>query len=221
MWFVRPLNKYQTGLSGWTRASEFMYLSALKGWKVSGIDFHEAAIHAVKTSLRSARGKAGSILYGDLLNYDLSGLPQDFDWLVSFGVLEHFLRAEVVLAKWKTILRKGGRILTFVPNLRSINGDLLRRFDAGIWAQHVPFDTISLDLIHLRAGLKPIKRCSYCGVYDLDMLVPWSRFYEGSHKLLIRCLRYIGTTISDVLNIFKISGRQRLSPLLFCIYEYV
>ncbi len=95
----------------------------------------------------SARVGVDRVLQGDVLDSASIAFPPDsFDLVVLSHVLEHFAQPEEVLARCKTWLRPGGRLLIALPNVRHasvlrqlvLEGDF-RYHDAGI-----------LDRTHLR-----------------------------------------------------------------------
>ncbi len=216
VWSRPPGNVFELGCG----LSAFLIESAILGWRVSGIDFNSLAIIQLKDFFSTRGLKYQKLICEDLLSARIDNIDANHDLLISFGVLEHFKHPETVLNKWKRTLKRGGRVLSFVPNLYSINASLLRRYDYGSWIKHIPISPEGLDEIHVKAGLKVIRKGVYSGPFDLNMLIPWGKLNDRWPLAFVRLLRYIGTAVSALSSLINTNLHSKLlSPIIWGLYE--
>jgi len=143
------------------------HLSA-RGCDVWGIDYSPGGLELVEERLRASGGRA-RLVEGDALGSN--GLPTNtFDLVYSLGVVEHFSEPLHAVRRFAAYARPGGLVLTLVPNLAGIWGQLQSRLDAEVFALHVPYDRKTLDGVHAAAGLQPIAPARYLGVIGLTLL---------------------------------------------------
>jgi SAM-dependent methyltransferase len=174
------------------------------------------------TCLESNGHSAKNVLLGDFLDADCAPLRESCDLLVSFGVIEHFDDAWGILDKWKCVLKKGGIVVTSVPNMHSINAAPFRWLDRAYWRQHVAYTPEAMDSLHTKAGLDVVQKADYVGKYSLDMLTPWDviarRFrnrylFKVVHTLARLC-------VEKPLGLFPGRGVRRLSPHVMGVYSF-
>ena len=132
------------------------------GVGVSGLDYSETGCRMARERLKHA-GIEGEVLHRDLFdeNEDLRG---QFDFVLSFGLIEHFTEPSEVLTKIRQLLRPGGRILTTTPNVDpvSLNVWVRRRVGPKILAMHNLMTLDDLRTAHERSGFQTL-RCSWEG----------------------------------------------------------
>ncbi|RZI81227.1 MAG: class I SAM-dependent methyltransferase [Rubrivivax sp.] len=106
-----------------------------------GIELSPDAAQAAR-----AAGRVDEVLELDVLDEACRFEPESFDVVILSHVLEHFARPDQVLAKVCTWLRRGGRVLVALPNVRHISVlvPLLLRGDFSY------ADSGILDRTHLR-----------------------------------------------------------------------
>ena len=106
---------------------------------------------------------------GVIYQRDLFGQNEDlrerFDFVVSFGVVEHFDDPRVPLRAMRRFLRPGGRLLTTTPNLDpgSLTVRVRRIIGPRILAMHKLMSLDDLRSFHEQAGFKTIS-CTYEGM---------------------------------------------------------
>lgn len=215
IWCYEPGKLFELGCG----SSLYLVKSALKGWEVSGIDFNKKAIEALKNYLQSKGVKMRQLIFNDVFDYDCTSLANKYDFLVSFGFLEHFRNPEDILRKWCVILKPGGKVISVIPNLMSLNAKLLRRYDFKLWQKHITITPVQLDKIHLNAGLWIKKPAIYAGSYDLDMLIPWNKIGEKCPLFVLKLLRYSGTFIAYCLKSFFKDNYRLINPVIYGVYE--
>jgi 2-polyprenyl-3-methyl-5-hydroxy-6-metoxy-1,4-benzoquinol methylase len=151
-------------------------------FKVSGLDYSEEGCRTARERLDRS-GVPGTIHCMDVFARP-ADLRHQYDVVVSFGVVEHFQDVSVCLAAFGHYVKPGGLILTLVPNLAGIIGDLVKVINPSVYAIHVPLDVEGLRVAHERAGFT-VQRSEYffglnLGVINLvgapaDRLAPLRR----------------------------------------------
>lgn len=126
--------------------------------EVAGMDYAAAGCQLCRQRLEHS-GVPGIVYQRDLFgpNDDLAG---QFDYVMSFGVVEHFDDPRFALQQMRNLLRPGGRILTTIPNVdpRSLNVRIYRRVAPRILATHKLMRLEDLRQFHEAAGFKT--RCA-------------------------------------------------------------
>jgi SAM-dependent methyltransferase len=200
--------------------SPLLARSALLGWEVGGIDFNADALELIRAVLMRDGHGCEDLVHGDAFSYDTSRFDGRYDALLSFGFLEHFRNPEILLAKWKSVLNDGGSVVSIIPNLFSVNSVLMRRFDPEFWAQHVRYSPRDMDRFHGDAGLEPVRKARFCGIYDIHMLIPWARIRqrigEGFGFKTVKYLSYFG--IGKLLGLLPASGLRPFNSFVMGIY---
>lgn len=166
-WAARPrLLEIGCGRSPW-----LAHFGRNENCSVAGIDVEPFAAELARANVAGAGGKA-EVLCRDAFdmeaNRDLAGR---FDFVYSWGVMEHFDDPARRLALAANYLRPGGRILTLVPNLQGVNSLLQRFVDMERYEMHVIYDRKKLARVHEEAGLRTID-CGYVGFCDGYLSAP-------------------------------------------------
>jgi ubiquinone/menaquinone biosynthesis C-methylase UbiE len=98
---------------------QWAFLIAEQGHKVIGIDIAKRAIgvaedYAAKKGIKNCRFYCA----------DLRAIPlkdKYFDYIFSFGVIEHFKNSGEILSEFFRVLKPGGRVFISVPNIYSFH----------------------------------------------------------------------------------------------------
>jgi SAM-dependent methyltransferase len=127
------------------------YLQERLGCRVTGIELNPFAA-------RRARDRLHRVVVGDVMDVEV---PGRYDAVIALELLEHLARPEAFLAKMRSAVEPGGRIVLSVPNVGhySIVADLL----AGAW-DYVPIG--ALCYTHLRFFTRKtlddwLRRCAF------------------------------------------------------------
>jgi SAM-dependent methyltransferase len=160
-WAERPtILEIGCGRSPW-----LAYLARRQNCTVIGIDVEPFAARLAQANLTGA-GANGEVLCRDAFDLqENQDLFRRFDFIYSWGVMEHFDDAERRAAILANYLRPGGRILTLVPNLQGLNSLMQRFADRERYDMHVIYNTDKLRHIHEIAGFKTIAS-GYVGFCD-------------------------------------------------------
>jgi 2-polyprenyl-3-methyl-5-hydroxy-6-metoxy-1,4-benzoquinol methylase len=136
--------------------SQHLVAIAGYGLQVAGIDFTENGCRLAKEWLTKA-GVQGEIYQRDLFdaNEDLAG---QFDFVVSFGLVEHFDDPSEPLRAMRRLLRPGGHILTTTPNVdpHSLTVRVRRIIGPKILAAHKLMSLDEVKGFHERSGFQTL-----------------------------------------------------------------
>ena len=127
------------------------YFHRAFGYDVSGIDYTVAGMRLSQSILDKA-GVSGRIVQGDLFEPPPDWVEQ-FDVVVSFGLVEHFENTSQVIFACARYLRPGGQMITLVPTMRGLYGLAYRLFRPAVYRKHIPLCRGTLVRAHADAGL--------------------------------------------------------------------
>lgn len=201
--------------------SPLLARAARGGWSVAGIDFSQPSLACLDNYLLQRDLAPGKFLLGDVFTADVAPVAESVDLLISAGFLEHFERPAPILRKWSAVLKKGGLVVSAIPNLLGVNAKVFAKYDPDFWRQHVVFDTAAMDKFHIDAGLQPVRRAAYVGAYDIHMLVPWEkialRFKSAQLYRFFKLATYFG--VGKPLSYLPLSPSRRFSPYILGVYS--
>jgi len=139
------------------------WLATRHGLEVAGLDYSPQGCRTAQARLQQA-GVSAPIYQRDVLdwNEDLQGR---FDYVFSFGVVEHFDDPMLVLTAMRRLLKPTGRILTVLPNVspHSLNVQLFRLVGPRILAMHKLITLEQLRRFHEQAGFETVE-CRFAGM---------------------------------------------------------
>lgn len=189
------------------------------GLEVSGIDYSEIGCEQARQIL-AAENVQGNIVHGDLFDPPPSMIGA-FDFIVSFGVVEHFEDVSGCLAAMARFLKPGGIMITSIPNLTGLNKQVLLQLNPSILDIHVQMSRSDLRTMHERVGLD-VMECNYFlfvhfGVCNLNGVDPLSRGYMLKMKLLYWMVRMVIPLwyLEARLPVFRVN--RITSPHIVCV----
>lgn len=190
------------------------YLAATWGAEVWGLDYSAIGCDLARDALASA-GVRGTVLERDLFdrNDDLIGC---FDLVYSLGLVEHFDDTSAVVGAIAHFARRGGVVITAVPNMCGAMGALQRLADREVYAQHVRLTPLDLRRAHEAHGLS-ILRDGWFGTYDPAVV------HEGRSPFVteraLSALRFATRTATwTALRVLRAVPETRLfSPYVICV----
>lgn len=121
------------------------------GYDVSGIDYTVTGINLARSILKKANVN-GQLAHGDLFETP-SEWREQFDVVVSFGLVEHFENTSQVISACSRYLRPGGQMITLVPTMRGLYGLAYRLLRPAVYRKHIPHSLETLIRAHADAGL--------------------------------------------------------------------
>ncbi|HEY3821369.1 MAG TPA: class I SAM-dependent methyltransferase [Polyangiaceae bacterium] len=162
------------------------YFATEHGASVTGLDYSSAGCQKLQRILKRD-GVDGKVIHADAFAPP-PGAVGSFDVVVSFGVAEHFQDTRGALSAFKTFVKPGGLLLTFVPNMAGVLGKTQRLLNKPVYDIHVPLDATALASAHERAGLT-VEACDYLvflnfGVLNLNGLPPNTATFAAKRALL-------------------------------------
>ena len=121
------------------------------GFSIAGLDYSEVGCRvANEILLRSST--PGSIYRGDMFNPPHE-LNDNFDVVVSFGLVEHFENTAGAVSACAALAKPGGLVLTLIPNMSGLYGSVYKIFNRKVYDIHVPITLNDLTQAHRDAGL--------------------------------------------------------------------
>lgn len=105
------------------------------------------------------------IIEGDLFNYTVS---RQYDMVLSLGLIEHFTDITDIIKKHIQFLKPGGTLFLALPNFKSVNGWVQKKFDPENYDKH-NIDCMDPDLlinIVRNLGLTDVK-AGYYGKFSI------------------------------------------------------
>lgn len=161
---------------------------------ITGLDYSETGCQRSKY-IFSALNTPGEVILGDLF-YPPSELIGKFDYVVSFGVIEHFQNTTEVLRAHYKYLRDDGKIIVSVPNMKGFPGWYQKMMNRGVYDTHIPIDKRDLECALRDAGFRNIE-----AEYILPVAV--SAQIEGSYKTsAVKLKKGLTLMLSRVAKIF-------------------
>jgi 2-polyprenyl-3-methyl-5-hydroxy-6-metoxy-1,4-benzoquinol methylase len=137
------------GDSGW-----LAYFSKRWGLRVTGLDYSPVGCDRASELLQRA-GVQGEIVLGDMFDPPAS-LRDRFDIILTIGVVEHYKDTAGTVRAISACLKPGGVMVTTVPNIPGLVGDLFRILNKPVFDIHEPLDEQRLRAAHETAGLETL-----------------------------------------------------------------
>ncbi|MBL0104471.1 MAG: class I SAM-dependent methyltransferase [Bacteroidetes bacterium] len=134
------------------------YLAQQFGFEVTRLDYSEKGCQQSRLILEREKVK-GNIICQDAFNPSPDLLNQ-FDVVCSFGVVEHFSDTSGTIKAFSNFLKPGGLLVTSLPNMSSVTGNLHKYLNRPVYDIHVPLDKNQIETAIEKAGLK-LKFSSY------------------------------------------------------------
>lgn len=111
-----------------------IFLKKYFGLNTSLFDFyvHQPVLKDVLNA-NDLQEKDITVIEGDLFNYQPQ---QQYDLVLSCGLIEHFNDTQDIIARHVTFLKPGGTLFITLPNFTGINGWLQRKYDPDNYSKH-------------------------------------------------------------------------------------
>lgn len=117
----------------------------------TGLDYSEIGCNTLKEKSEKA-GVNVDIVCADIFSPP-TRLIRNFNFVVSFGVVEHFKNLEEAMLAISAFVKPGGVLFTLIPNMAGLNGALTKKWNKAIYDIHVPHDLDSFVKGHEAAEL--------------------------------------------------------------------
>ena len=176
------------------------YFAKNFGFQVYGVDYSIEGCNLAKRNLKLA-GVNGIIICKNFLQMEES-FSEFFDIVISFGVIEHFEDTMEVLNIFKNFLKKGGMLITIIPNTAGLIMQLQKLIDKEIYDTHKLMDLEELKKFHENIGLKIII-AKYLQVGDLSVLNYQNVVSQRLLKFIARSITALNLPILYLQKIFN------------------
>ena len=171
---------------------------------VSGIDYSEKGIAQCRF-LFDTLGLKVNLYNEDLFNHHIN--KGYYDVVTSFGVIEHFNDARLVVKKHLDFVRPGGLALITIPNYSRIYGTMQRWCDAPNLLLH------NLEIMNPAAltALVDSMKVESIRAYPFGMVSPWIISFEKRFPRYIASMASYGINFLGLIQPLTIKS---LAPLL-------
>lgn len=136
--FKRVFDNRQTGLKlleiGCAGSAWLPYFSLEYGFKVSGIDYSEVGCQQARDVLALA-GVEGEVYQVDMFEVP-DFMRNDFDVVITFGVIEHFADTASCMRTLSSYCKPGGIVISIIPNMQGIPGYLQKITNKEVFLVH-------------------------------------------------------------------------------------
>lgn len=163
------------------------YFAERLGLRVYGIDYSAAGILKARRNLM-IHGRSGTLILGDVFAVDRK-LRDRFDHVFSLGVVEHFAHPQVVLETFARLVKPGGLLITWAPNIRGPIVRLSTLLNPVVKGTYGPLTLETLVAYQQEAGLELIEAI-YTQFADLT-LVNLARFSPRARVWISRLFRLV------------------------------
>src|SRR5690349_9370309 len=123
---------------GCGNSSWLPYFAKQFGLDVYGIDYSEEGCEQAEKILQR-ENVDGTIYCTDAFN-PAEDLYDEFDIVISFGVVEHFSDTTSTLEAFSKYLKPGVLMIATIPNMSGLNGFLHKVMNGPLYDIHVPLD---------------------------------------------------------------------------------
>jgi len=205
---------------GCARSVWLPYFGLRHRFEIWGLDYSEEGCRQEEAILRAA-GVEGNIVNADLFQPD-PALLGAFDYVVTFGVIEHFSDTTVCIQALTMYLRPGGVLITIVPNMYGALGALQRLLDRKVFDTHVRLTENNVAVAHTNAGLSVIS-CDYFISTDFYVVNVAKRRHSPLYGALRLIYGILGRLSMAVWMLERVTGEfpvsRLLSPYVICVAE--
>lgn len=203
---------------GCARSAWLPYFATEFNMSVSGLDYSEVGCRLARQFLELA-GVDGEIIQADFFNPPESCLGA-YDYVASFGVLEHFKETCFALSAMAKFLKPGGIIITNIPNLKGLPGLLQKWIDRNIYDIHVPLSKRDILKAHQQIGLKIID-CRHFLFLNLGVLVyekyNTRPYFPILNKAVVRLTKLCWVLEDKLPWLLRANGVT--SPYIYCVAQ--
>jgi SAM-dependent methyltransferase len=186
-----------------------IYLTQKHNIPTTVVDYFisEEIMNKVLVKNNMSSGDIGTIQF-DLL--DDKPVDKTFDFIFSFGLIEHFDLPKNIIKRHVDFLNKDGQLLITIPNFRGINGASQKKYNPDNYKAH-NIDCMDPQVLREWAkelGLKEI-RAEYFGGFTM-----WLENYESLNvlgKLKFKCKWLVGKLVYKLLKV----KNEKYSPYIY------
>ena len=194
------------------------YLARNYNGDCCGVDFSEVGCQLAQRNLALA-GAEGTIVCEDMFAF-IKTHREEFDFVYSMGLIEHFTEPQAVLAEMRTLLKPRGTMLTVMPNLRGMYTPIARVASPKLLATHQVITPPELAAALRDAGCHVTEFGYTGGPLKLSVVdySPWRAVIgKWGHEVLCKCVNLTDIVIGNLLACMRIPNQQLTSPYVYAI----
>ena len=183
-----------------------------------GVDFSEVGCQLAQRNLALA-GAEGTIVCEDMFAF-IKTHREEFDFVYSMGLIEHFTEPQAVLAEMRTLLKPRGTMFTVMPNLRGMYTPIARVASPKLLATHQVITPPELAAALRDAGCHVTEFGYTGGPLKLSVVdySPWRAVIgKWGHEVLCKCVNLTDIVIGNLLAGMRIPNQQLTSPYVYAI----
>jgi len=190
-------------LGGGGENKRLLSMSKWMGADVTALDFSDEGLKVVK-ELFEINQCSGNFINGDICNWESD---QQYDAVVHWGVLEHFIDPKPMLEKSFSALKDNGTLLFSMPNMEAIGAHLWKSWCPDNWSKHVLHSRELIEQTLQDIGFSRIKSFHY-GVPCLKA-AQWEVASLAQHP--IDALQKVCSVSARLMPIFHKYGNKHIS----------
>jgi 2-polyprenyl-3-methyl-5-hydroxy-6-metoxy-1,4-benzoquinol methylase len=199
---------------GCARSVWLPYFAKEFGFKVYGIDYSEAGCQQA-IQLLSSLGIEGEIICSDFFSPPES-MIDEFDVVISFGVLEHFEDTEGCISAFSQFLKQDGIIITNIPNLIGLLGLIQKLVNRNAFNIHVPLSPPKIFEVHRKNGFELIS-CDYFLSANFGVLNYENLRRNFIYTWVLQSFCWLNRIVWFVERIISIKPNRWSSPYINCV----
>lgn len=183
-----------------------------------GVDFSELGCQLAQRNLALA-GVEGTIVCEDMFAF-IKTHKEEFDFVYSMGLIEHFTEPQAILAEMRTLLKPMGTMLTVMPNLRGMYTPIARVASPKLLATHQVITPPELNTALRNVGFHVTEFGYTGGPLKLSVVdySPWRAVIgKWGHEVLCKCINLTDIVIGNLLAGMRIPNQQLTSPYVYAI----
>lgn len=199
---------------GCARSVWLPYFAKEFGFKVYGIDYSEIGCQQALQILADEEVE-GKIVCADFFS-PRESMIEEFDVVVSFGVIEHFQDTQKCILAFSKYLKPKGIMITNIPNLTGLIGLIQKLINRNVFDIHVLLSPEKVLEAHQKSMLEPVI-CNYFlsanfGVLNFDNLKG-----SFSYTWILQSFCWLNRAIWFIEKLMPVIPNRWISPYINCI----
>lgn len=190
------------------------YLAKKYNIQVTGIDYSKTGCDLAKARLK-AEAVDADVYCMDLYAENTEEIGQ-FDLVYSLGLIEHFENTEDIIKQLLKFVKPGKRLLTEVPNLKSMHGFLSWVYQPKQLDKHILLSYKDIELACLKNNCVELGG-QYLGVFSFN-IVAWgmNQRFPKLDKYILPIARFLSRSVNYIARrAATYKGNKAFSPFLY------
>jgi 2-polyprenyl-3-methyl-5-hydroxy-6-metoxy-1,4-benzoquinol methylase len=199
---------------GCARSVWLPYFAKEFGFDIYGIDYSEIGCQQAMHIL-SNEGVKGKIICADIFSPP-EGMIEEFDVVVSFGVLEHFEDTEGCISAFSKFLKREGIMIINIPNLKGLLGLIQKFINRNVLDIHVPLSPENILEAYQKNSLFPVS-CDYFLVANFGVL-NFERLRDTFlYAWILQSFCWLNRAIWFIEKLIPVKSNRWSSPYINCV----